>query len=61
MAGIVLQCFAKRAVRGEAGSSWREDCGMIPLCAFWGIRLQNGSGILASGMRELEESLVERA
>ena len=41
-----------------SGASWREICGIVLLCAFGRIRLQNGSGNLPSGMRELEKSLV---
>ena len=47
-----------RGYRAGDGSSWSEDCGMVLLCAFQGIRVQKGAWKIASGMSGLEKCLA---
>ena len=42
-------------------ANWDAECGIVLLCAFGGIRLQNGADFLLSGMSGLEKCLGGRA
>ena len=54
MAGVLRRGMAEPAVRGADGSSWREVCGIVLLCALAGINMQNRAGRLTNEMRGLE-------
>ena len=48
------------AAEMQKRSSWSAESGMVLLCAFGGIRLQNGAGKIVSGMSGLEKKSGRR-